>query len=173
MAKKKAKKKESNADLLASVDYNDLTKEIALRRAEKPVITPSRYQRVGGSFAPPLTDELLDKYEDLADQKGGPIGEAMLSLAACCRKWWNLPDSEGLNQSAHPSGVGMIIPLDDHIKKVLDEHIPWEHELTAMQNLFDELPNNEVRNAAFHLLWHVKELNLDREPITNDLLQLE
>lgn len=29
--------------------------------------------------------------------------------------------------------------------------------------------NKPLRDADFHLLWFVKELNKDREPITNDL----
>lgn len=144
--------------------------------AKKAVILPGPNQRIGGTFAPPLTDELLDKYEDLADEIEGPVAEAMMTLAKCCRKWWNLPDSEGLvGRKDHPSGVGTIIPLDEKIQKDLYDLIPWDHELAAIQSLFDNMPSEtpedkEYRNAAFHLLWHVKELNLDREPITNDLL---
>lgn len=31
-----------------------------------------------------------------------------------------------------------------------------------------EIEPTPIRNMAFHLLWHVRELNLDREPMTSD-----
>jgi hypothetical protein len=67
--------------------------------------------------------------------------------------------------------VGVVVPLDDPIAKELYDAIPWEHEIAGIQSLFDSIDRvsqRDLRNAAFHLLWHVKELNLDREPITND-----
>jgi hypothetical protein len=33
-----------------------------------------------------------------------------------------------------------------------------------------ELESTEIRDAAFHLLWYAKELTLDREPITSDMI---
>lgn len=139
--------------------------------------------QVGGSFAPPLTDELLTKYEALIsglDPKS-PIREAMGKLLLCCKEWWGLPDSTG-GGNLHPSGRGSIISLDESAKKALWEYIPWsrrsmpngeEGELDLMHRLFDGInpvKQKELRDAAYHLLWHVVELDLDREPITLEKL---
>lgn len=128
--------------------------------------------RIGGSFAPPLSDELLDKYQALIAQSQGAIKDTLTTLLTCCRKWWELPESVG-GGNAHPSGRGFIVELDHPIKDALWDFIPWPHEIKAMESLFesiDPLSQRDLRNAAFHLLWHVKELNLDREPITTDKL---
>jgi hypothetical protein len=60
------------------------------------------------------------------------------------------------------------------------------HECQAYRKLFEALPTGrqnadgsgpivdqaacDLRNAAFHLLWHAMEITLDREPLTNDKL---
>jgi len=130
--------------------------------------------RVGGSFAPPLTDELLMKYEALVNDLDPqfPVRDAMVKLLDCCKQWWDLPESVGEGKP-HPSGRGNIVGLDEPIKKALWDHIPWSHELKAFGVLFDGIDpvkQKELRDAAHHLLWHVVELDLDREPITTDKL---
>jgi hypothetical protein len=220
--------------------------------------------RIGGSFAPPLSDELLARYKSLIGaMPESPAKDAATQCHSCCEKWWNLPESTG-NGRAHPVGRGVIIDLDEPIKKELWELIPWTHDLHAMSDLFDALDRDATvsngrrveawqtsvrdavamryfpdpdkrakalklaeswaqakesmtallspevmrecedtvqqvgrmkadvlaafqtktypgipyptmeptptRNMAFHLLWHVKEFDLDREPITNDLI---
>lgn len=151
--------------------------------------------RIGGSFAPPLTDELLAKYrKTIKALPAGPVKDALGSLMPCCEKWWDLPEPSGTKTAKHLVGVGTIVSLQDDHRHALDEHIPWEHELDAIQRLFDALPTGttppgqeqfvdgvrravvtdpaarDLRNMAFHLLWHVRELNLDREPLTADKL---
>jgi len=133
----------------------------------------ARTDRAGGSFAPPLTDEKLAAFKALAASAPGPVRDAMTTLQACVEKWWELPDSGPDGSRPHPSGRGTIVPLDGPIASALDEHIPWEHELAAYSNLFsaiDPVTQRDLRNAAFHLLWHVKELNFGREPLTADKL---
>jgi len=151
--------------------------------------------RIGGAFAPPLTDELLAKYRTtIDDMPAGPIKDALDSLLPCCEEWWDLPEPNGTKTKPHPVGVGTIVSLQDDHKHVLDEHIPWEHELKAIQDLFDALPTGvtppgqeqfvygvrravvidpaakALRDMAFHLLWHVRELDFGREPLTADKL---
>mgnify|MGYP000974726190 CR=1 FL=1 len=129
-------------------------------------------RQIGGSFAPPLSDELLDKYQALISQSQGAIKDALTTLLTCCRKWWELPESVG-GGNAHPSGRGFVVELDHTIKESLWDLIPWPHEIKAMESLLntlDPVGQKDLRNAAFHLLWHVKELDLDREPITTDKL---
>lgn len=132
-------------------------------------------QYIGGSFAPPLTDELLEKYEGLMkdlDAKS-QVRDAMQQLLHCCNRWWNLPESTGAQKRPHPSGRGVIIDLDEHLKETLWDDIPWDSELRAMGVVFDTIDpvsQKELRDAAHHLLWHVRELERDREPLTNDKL---
>lgn len=138
----------------------------------------------GGSFAPPLSDDLLAKYRATIDGlDAGPVRDALDTLYKCCAQWWELPESSGDENGgrrAHTSGMGTIVPLDKKLAGDLYDAIPWTHELNAMggyttdrgqyvPGLFDDL-TGDVRAAAFHLLWHVKELDLDREPITADQL---
>lgn len=125
--------------------------------------------QIGGSFAPPLTDELLAAYHALALEAGEEIRDAMLKLHACAAQWWELPESTG-DGKPHPSGRGYIVALDAPIATALWEAIPWTRELDMFGALFDTLPTGRLRNAAFHLLWFAKELDLDREPLTSDKL---
>lgn len=126
--------------------------------------------RVGGSFAPPLTDDLLAKYKALiAGMKPSPAQDALVKLHLCCEKWWNLPESQGA-KTTHMSGAAMR-PLDKAIQDTLWESIPWAEELEAMKTLFEPL-RSDLRNCAYHLLWHAIELEHDREPMTNDKLQV-
>lgn len=128
---------------------------------------------VGGSFAPPLTDELLDRYGLWIDALGpGKVKEAMSALLACCRAWWELPASD-LTGTTHPVGKGQIVPLSAPLQKALWDHIPWTDQLDLYAQWLDGIDpatQADLRNAAFHLLWHVKELDLDREPLTSDML---
>jgi hypothetical protein len=130
-------------------------------------------QFVGGSFAPPLTDAKLAGYRDLIDAlPASPVKDAMNTLHACCVAWWALPESTGKGEP-HPSGTGTIVDLDRDAKTALSDLLPWAHELDAMGRLFDGIDpvgQKTLRDAAFHLLWHAKELEQDREPITTDRL---
>lgn len=129
---------------------------------------------VGGTFAPPLTDETLKEYGDLIEQMGmSPVRDAMLVLLLCCQQWWKLPEPQHSQKSQHPSGTGFIVPLESAHAETLDEYIPWKHELEAMKGLFEGINSvgqRDIRNAAFHLLWCVIELDNGREPITKDKL---
>ena len=142
-------------------------------------------QQFGGSFAPPLSDDLLASYQQMTDAlpAQSPIRDAMGKLLACCKLWWELPESTG-NGRPHPSGRGLIIDLDKQIADSLWDAIPWggqkledgtvaPDELGGYGKLFDSIDpkkDRELRNAAFHLLWHVTELHLDREPLSSDKL---
>lgn len=136
-------------------------------------------QYYGGSFAPPLSDDVLAAYQQRIDAlPNSPVRDACTALMACCRKWWDLPEPAGTPQRSHPSGRGVIVDLHPDHAADLDDHIPWGHELDALggekegkPGLFDGIDpvkDRDLRNMAFHLLWHVRELNLGREPMTAD-----
>jgi hypothetical protein len=130
-------------------------------------------QRIGGSFAPPLSDETIVHYKSIALGASPEVREAMQVLLNCVERWWALPESGPEGSRPHPSGRGTIVPLDDPIAAELEPHIPWKHELEMYQKLFDGIDpvsQRDLRNAAFHVLWHAKELELDREPLTADKL---
>jgi hypothetical protein len=129
-------------------------------------------RRFGGSFAPPLTDELLAEYKATIDTlPASALRDALGVLHNCCVQWWEQPDSVGEGKP-HPSGRGVIVDLDPEIAKALWDHIPWKEELDATQKLCDAIPadQKDLRKCAFHLLWHARVLDLDREPITTDKL---
>lgn len=129
-------------------------------------------RQFGGTFAPPLSDEILAKYRQQIDAlpADSMIRDVCDKLHTCCHAWWNAPDSNGPGKR-HPSGKGMIVPLDEGIAKQLFDVIPWDKELEAYQKVLDGIDpvaDRDLRNMAFHLLWHAKELEMDREPITAD-----
>jgi hypothetical protein len=130
-------------------------------------------QRFGGSFAPPLTDEKLAAYKQFADAAADPqIRDAMLVLHNCAAQWWEQPESTG-DGRPHPSGRGVIVDLDQPIAAALFDHIPWKDELDVFAARFDGIDavaSKELRDAAFHLLWFARELDLDREPLTANKL---
>lgn len=131
--------------------------------------------RIGGSFAPPLTEDLLTKYEALLGSLDpqSQTADAFRIVLNCAKQWWEQPDSSGASTRPHPVGRGTIIDLDEPIAKALWDHIPWDEELDVYANVFekiDPVAERDLRNAAFHLLWHAKELARDREPLTNDKL---
>jgi hypothetical protein len=132
------------------------------------------HQFIGGSFAPPLSDEKFAAYKALAaGLPPSPVKDAMAGMIRCCEAWWGLPEPAGTAVRAHPSGRGQVVALQADHAAALDDLIPWGYELKAAQELFegiDPAKDKAVRDAAFHLLWHVVELDRGREPLTNDKL---
>ncbi len=128
---------------------------------------------MGGSFAPPLSDALLAKYKAMVQALApSPAKDAMAQLLHCCGVWWELPESNGASRP-HASGRGTVVNLTEANKAALWDHIPWAHEIEGMKALFETIQPDQqrnLRNAAHHLLWHVIELDLDREPVTTDKL---
>jgi hypothetical protein len=130
---------------------------------------------VGGSFAPAMGREELASYRKLAETAEPHVKKAMLALTECCAVHHKAPKS-AKRGSPHPSGRGTVVPLEDLHKESLKEHLPEADELDMYSARFDAIDSQsqkELRNAAFHLLWYVKELSLGREPMTTDLLFME
>lgn len=127
---------------------------------------------IGGSFAPPLDDAKLARYQDLAANASAQIKDLMTKLIEMLKVFRQTPKST-LPAVKHPSGRGLIVPLDAVEIERIWAHVPWAEELTMYGQVFDQIDpviDKEVRDAAFHLLWFGRELCLDREPTTNDLL---
>lgn len=134
-------------------------------------------------FAPPLSDEKLARYRELAEglPEADRVRDAMLTMLDCVETWWDLPESKRKDASRLKIVHGgkavtvPITPLEEKHVKVLWEVTPWMDELNALSTANDDgpldaLPPGELRDAAFHLLWHCKEITLDREPVTSDRL---
>lgn len=134
----------------------------------------AKQPRIGGSFAPPIDEALLAQYQQLAaaaDPQHEQAAEALRVLLNCFCQWWEQPESGPDGSRPHPSGRGTIVPLDEPIAQALYQHIPWREELDMYAALFERIDAHKhaaLRNAAFHLLWYARELDLDREPITAD-----
>lgn len=131
--------------------------------------------RVGGTFAPPLTDAKIAEYEALINTlpKISQIRDIMNILLKCCKEWWKLPESKSNEIVKHASGTGVVIKLDESVNSALWDFIPWRTDIKAYGDVLDTIDpvgQKDLRNAAFHLLWHAAELELGREPITNDKL---
>jgi len=123
----------------------------------------------GGSFAPPVDDAKINEYELLANEADEQVKNYMLGLIKMLRMFRETAESSE-TPYIHPTRVAEIIPLEKaEIERIWDV-VPWKEELDMMGTVFDQLPNNPLRNAAFHLLWFGRELCADREPITNDKL---
>jgi hypothetical protein len=134
-----------------------------------------------GCFAPPITPDLLVKYEGLAKSAPEPIADAMRQLGAMVRKFLETPKSPLPAQVVPMMAVkdGKTItacrchPLPDaEVERIWDD-VPWEDELNTMGERFDTISpsaNKDLRDAAFHLLWYGRELIRDREPMTLEFL---
>lgn len=117
-------------------------------------------------IAPALTDASLARYEELAASAPAEVKDAMQVYLKCVKMWWDLPESTG-KKTPIMDGLAHIQNLDEPIKQALWELIPWPDEMVAYAKRFDAIDpvkEKELRDAAFHLHWYVKNLNLDREP---------
>lgn len=139
-------------------------------------------------LAPPLTDKALARYRELAEGASPEVKDAMGVMLRCCEKWWSLPESTAkptngplVRTKDRGDRLIQITPIGEDIMGTeadadsLWSVTPWMHELEGYSNgrddgILDKLPQGELRDAAFHLLWHCKEITLDREPLTNDKL---
>jgi hypothetical protein len=133
-------------------------------------------------FAPSLTGDNLEKYADVISKTDPKteLGEALRKCLACVQAWYAIPESTRktsekfsiLHQGKEVS-FG-VTPLEQEQIDALWDSTPWMRELNAFSTpaangVFDSLAG-ELRDAAFHLLWHAKEITLDREPLTVDKL---
>ena len=125
--------------------------------------------RFGGSFAPPINHGDLSKYRSLAENGNDEVRHYMLGLCDMMDSFLGSPPSQQPS-IPHPSGLGTITNLDKKVVDQLWDVVPWPAECEAYQKVFEELPVDDLRNAAFHLLWYAKELADDRQPLTNDKL---
>lgn len=130
-------------------------------------------------FASPLTDEQLKMYRTAVDQMSlSPVKDALNECLVGIEVWWKLPESTRTDVDRfHIKRQGKdktfaVVPLEEKHVEELFALIPWDYEIDAMQKLFNDIPTEqkELRDMAFHLLWHARELCLDREPLTQDKL---
>ena len=126
----------------------------------------------GGNFAPPLSAQRAEEYRGFAKDLPDQIREPFLRLVDMVVLFHKTPPSP-LVGSPHLSGRGIVVPLEDKEKSRMWDAIPWPEEMEMYSRLFDTISNEAqkpLRDAAFHLLWFARELDLDREPMTNDRL---
>lgn len=144
--------------------------------------------RIGGSFAPPLTEQNLVSYRELADRAPEQVKLEMHKLCDMVETFYLTPKST-LQGTPHPVGnvkgkngrvvTPMIVPLQDEEVERMWNLVPWNDEVSGehinecevLSKLFDGIhpqENKALRDAAFHLLWYAVELANDREPITNN-----
>lgn len=126
--------------------------------------------KVGGSFAPPITAAQLAQYKEIASLATEQVREVMLNLIKMVEVFQQTPRSS-LASDVGPVGIGMLTPLENEEIQRIWDLVPWDYECDAYQGLFERIPpDSQVRTPAFHLLWYARELTMDREPMTNDML---
>ena len=129
-------------------------------------------------FAPDITDSLLSKYQSLISASmDATLKDKLNGLLACVKAWWDLPESKRADGDEYTTLLKgeevtyKIVPLEKEAVEKLDSVTPYMDDLNSLSNAagtgrFDTIPNGDLRNAAFHLLWYCKEITLDREPLT-------
>lgn len=130
-------------------------------------------------FAPPLTDEKIAEYRSFVDSMVmSPVKDACNECLKAIEAWWKLPEStlEATEKfrikHAGKNKTFAVVPLEEKHIQELWEVVPWGYEIDAMQALFDSIPveKKQLRDMAFNLIWHARELCEDREPLTQDKL---
>lgn len=98
-------------------------------------------QRMGGSFAPPLSDKTIGEIESQIGKQPARKQDAARTLFKAVTKWWELPESDpgSARGRIHASGVGAIVPLDGAIAATLYDDIPWPDELEAIGKVFADI----------------------------------
>lgn len=135
-------------------------------------------QRIGGFFAPPLTNSKIEEYKRLAKDAPRSIREEMEKLCYMVEVFWETPESTK-SSTPHGSGVGFVTPLEQSKVERMWDLVPWSDEVPGdhvnecemLGRLFDGIDpttHKPLRDAAFHLLWYAVELSKDREPMTTD-----
>lgn len=147
------------------------------------------------AFAPSLSDEKLAAWRETVENlpedlpKRDQVEDAMRRLLACVEAWWELPESTRTKDAkrwafikANSGGARQEadeIPLEDEHVDALWEVTPFMEETYYLaspepateKGLFHEIPAGKVKDVAFGLLWFVREIALDREPMTQDKLK--
>ena len=97
--------------------------------------------RIGGSFAPPITPELLDEYRERASKASSEVRDVMEKLCDMVEAYLDRPSSKK-NGTPHPLGIkGLsIVALEEDTIEELDPLVPYPYECDAYQGLFESLP---------------------------------
>lgn len=142
---------------------------------------------IAGSFAPPITPEVLARYRALAEaEPAGPVKDALTSLGEMVRVFGQTPRSKlpGKPLAAAPfvgatgplagkTFTAEVVPLEPAEVKRIWDHVPWEHEIEGYRKLAKGLKPGPVHDALRHLIWYAAELCKDREPICTDSLKVQ
>lgn len=130
-------------------------------------------------FAPAMTDESVAAYRGRVNaMEAGQIKDACDECLKAVEAWWKLPDStrEDVDKFKIKHGgvdkTFSVVPLEEQHVQDLWDLVPWGYELDAIQSLFNGISQEEkeLKDMAFHILWHARELCEDREPLTQDKL---
>lgn len=128
-------------------------------------------------FAPPLTDEKLERYRELVSKVpvGSELREGLDKCLTCVEAWYTIPEStrtDGRKVALLHKGQDItvqVIPLEETQIQNLWKTTPWPRECEPLKSLFDAISatsNKELRDCAHDLLWYTIEISLDREPCT-------
>lgn len=98
-------------------------------------------------FAPPLTDGMIARYEELASNATGPIRGIMQTCLKAVKKWWDLPASVRSDGDRFVTMRGgkqvtyQVMPLEvEHMDDASEsgelwDDVPYDYELDAMHQI--------------------------------------
>lgn len=111
-------------------------------------------RRLGGSFAPPITAEKLQRYRDLAQSATPQVRDIMLRLCDMAAKFQETGPSQQQG-IMHPSGMALMIPLEQAEIDRIDDVVPWTEECETFQRVFDDIQADvRSRNSKRLEEWH-------------------
>ncbi len=123
-------------------------------------------------MAPDITTTKLATYRELAATAEPSVKEVMARLCDMVEHFRKTPESKLPGSPVQFMNAGnkiaIAVPLEpDEILRIWD-HVPYQDEIDVYGARFEKIPQSDLRDAAFHLLWFATELTKDREPMTRE-----
>jgi hypothetical protein len=137
---------------------------VAKKKPKATTPPEKRVERFGGSFAPPLTDDLLERYEAAAAKAPRMEKETLEGLIQMARTFRETGPSK-LKAHPHPAGVGTLTKLEQEEVDRIDPVVPWQHEVDALKAMAEKVQVAEAdRNAVKAADWtrRVKQVVVEK-----------
>ena len=119
----------------------DALMESAMGKARMEFVRGPRFQAM---------QEMLRVADSLGPSTDATVSDGVLAIF-------------GMTASEHTDLLSKITDYNESLRSVLKGQMEGPIPEPSLESV-------ELRDAAFHLLWHCKEITLDREPLTSDNL---
>lgn len=110
---------------------------------------------VFASIAPPITDELRERYDaEESKVSDSIVRDGLRFVSRCFREWWELPESRQQPDAprvyARLAGVdvsGLLTPLEPQYVEHLDQVTPWMQEMEWLSPSMARQPGDQTRGV--------------------------